>query len=178
MSKKISIENPQFVKKNLFIRSSKMLRLSTSRKGKPAITNVNNFSYVQNGPGSKETTPCRCSIRKCPAKIRTRKSTGNLVGDLPHHIHGSQLLAALAKQTEKEVINRYATVEGVRATTVLQEISNSMMNSSFPGQIASASTSGAIRMKLYRQHQSINPRPKVTGSYHQNMDKNVPDQFM
>ena len=47
--KKIGIENPHFfVKKIRNISSSKMLIPSTSRKGKPAITDVNNFSYVQN----------------------------------------------------------------------------------------------------------------------------------
>ena len=43
----------------------------------------------------------------------------------------------------------------------MQEISHNMLSSSFPGQIASASSTGAIRKKLYRQHLSNNQRPKL-----------------
>ena len=138
----------------------------------------NQFTYVQNGSGGKKTTPYRCSIRSCQATLQTRKSTGNLVGEvLPAHNHGNQLLRKLAQDTEKTIIDRFSAAEGVKPSTVLQEISNTMLGSNFPGQIASASSAGAIRMKLYRQHQNINPRPKLPSTFEEYMATDIPDKF-
>ena len=81
------------------------------------------------------------------------------------------------QSSEKTIIDPYSAVEGVKPSTVLQEISNTMLGSNFPGQIASASSAGAIRMKLYRQHQNINPRPKLPSTFEEYMATDIPDKF-
>ena len=59
----------------------------------------------------------------------------------------------------------------------MQEISHNMLSSSFPGQITSVSSTGAIRMKLYRQHLSNNPRPKLPKTFEDFMSTDIPDEF-
>ena len=75
--------------------------------------------------------------------VTTRKSTGNLVGEkLPDHSHGKKI----AKDTERAVLESYAGVCGSIPSAVLQEISVNMLESSVPGQIASASSAEQIVM--------------------------------
>ena len=148
-----------------------------SRKGKPLITDNRHYSYNANGSGVR-TENWPCSTRKCPATITTRKSTGNLVGEvLPDHNHGYSLLKMKAQETEKEVLAQYAEVEGAVSATVLQEIGHRMLGSDFPGQLNSASSAGAIRMKLWRQRQVFNPRPKLPSSFKEYMATEIPDKF-
>ena len=59
-------------------------------------------------------------------------------------------MKSVAKETEAKVVTQYANVEGALPSTVLQEISQNMLSSDFPGQLNSASSSGAIRQKLWR----------------------------
>ena len=66
-----------------------------------------------------------------------------------------------ASKTEKAVLAQYAGVQGAKPATVLQEISQNMLSSNFPGQLNSASSSSSIRMKLWRQRQIMNPRPPL-----------------
>ena len=55
----------------------------------------------------------------------------------------------------------------------MQEISHNMLSSSFPGQITSVSSTGAIRMKRYRQHLSNNPRPKLPKTFEDFMSTDI-----
>ena len=90
--------------KSFLTKMSNLLNASTSRKGSPAITDINKLKYVRNGD-RQHTTNWRCSVRKCPATIRTRKSTGNLVGDSPRqHNHGNKLLCTIAKEKRISII--------------------------------------------------------------------------
>jgi len=154
-----------------------LITASTSRKGNPAIIDRNHFKYVGNGT-SLSTVFWRCSNRKCGATLTTRKSTGNLVGkDLPDHTHGNQLLEKKAQETENDIVAKYAGIQGALPSTVLQEISHNMLASEFPGQLSSASSSGAIRMKLWRQRQIINPRPVLPSTFKEYMETNIPEKF-
>ena len=137
-----------------------LLTSSKTVRGRPKMVDKNNYSYVENGKGGARTQPWRCTSRSCSATLRTRKSSGQLVGDtLPSHSHTNQLLKRAAKETEENVIKKYAGIPCATATTVLQWISSNMLSSSFPGQLGSASTAGAIRMKVWRQRQVTNSRP-------------------
>ena len=157
---------------------TELIRTSKTERGRPSIIDVNNFSYIQNGQGGAYTQPWRCSTRTCNATLRTRKSTGQLMGDaLPEHSHNNQLLKKTAKETEKNVLEKYAAVPCATASTVLQDISSTMLSSSFPGQLSSASTAGAIRMKVWRQRQAINPRPKLPTNFEQYMNTDIPEKY-
>ena len=66
------------------------------------------------------------------------------IGAVPIHENTNKLLKTKAKMTEKAVIEKYANVQGDLPSNILQEISQSMMNSDFPGQLSSASSEGKI----------------------------------
>ena len=50
--------------------------------------------------------------------------------------------------TEKAVVSKYAEVHGATPAAVMQEISTNMLRTTFPGQVSSASSTGAIKMAL------------------------------
>ena len=72
---------------------------------------------------------------------------------LPDHNHISNLLKRAAKDTEAAVLTKFAKVQGTRPTQVIQEKSAKMLGSDLPGQIHCASTSSAIKAKLWRLQQ-------------------------
>ena len=155
-----------------------LIRAGTTKRGKPAIIDANHYSYVSNGE-TKSTKRWRCSQRPCLSSIVTRKSSGNLVGSvLPVHSHGNQLLRKQAKETERKVISKYAGIHGAAPAAVLQEISSNMLGSSFPGQLSSASSSGAVRMSLWRQRQVLNPRPKLPSTHAHFMATEIPEKYI
>ena len=86
---------------------SGLITASETTKGKPSLLDKNHYSYVKNGEGSGLQNHWRCANRQCEATLKTRKSTGNLVGDnLPSHSHGNQLLKQKAKETEAVVVSQ------------------------------------------------------------------------
>ena len=154
-----------------------LIRAGISKRGKPAIVDENEFTYTGNASGLL-TNNWRCSNRSCTATLSTRKSTGNLVGnELPVHNHSNKLLKKKAKETEVNVLSKYAGVDRVAPAAVLQEISTYLLSSNFPGQIGSASSAGAIRMKIWRQRQVINPRPKIPSSHEEYMTLQAADKY-
>ena len=154
-----------------------LINVTKTTKGKPSIRDKNHFYYVKNGQGSSQTNHWRCANRQCNATLKTRKSTENLVGEtLPTHAHGNQLLKEQARNTENEVLAQYAAADAV-PSTIMQEISSKMLSSNFHGQLNSASTAGAIRTKLWRQRQIINPRPKLPSSLNEYMSMEIPTKY-
>ena len=76
----------------------------------------------------------RCSVRTCPAKILTSKSTVELVGrELPSHNHPNYLLKQETKKMEKKVIKQHAVIDGATTQNVLKEISINIRGSTSPG---------------------------------------------
>ena len=57
----------------------------------------------------------------------------------------------------------------------MQEISTNMLSSNFPGQIGSDSSTGAIRMKIWRQRQV--DRPKIPSSHEEYMTLQAADKY-
>ena len=49
--------------------------------------------------------------------------------------------------------------------------------SDFPGQIISASSKSAIKMKLWRQEQIINPRPELPKTFEEYMNIELSTKF-
>ena len=85
---------------------SALITVSKTTKRNLSLLNKNHYSYVKNGEGSSQQNHWRCANRQCNAILKTRKSTGNLVGDnLPSHSHGNQLLKQKAKETEAVVVS-------------------------------------------------------------------------
>ena len=62
-------------------------------------------------------------------------------------------------------------------SSVLQEISTKILSSEYPGQMNSASTAGAIRTKLWRQRQVLNPRPKIPSGFNEYMSTEMPASY-
>ena len=86
--------NPQFIS---ISKMANLITASTTKRGHPALKDINNFSYTENA-NRKETINWRCSNRSCSASLTTRKSTGNLLNaKLPEHNHGNRLLKKLHK---------------------------------------------------------------------------------
>ena len=130
-----------------------MFRVERSNKGKPSIIDRNQFKYVANGE-SMTTARWRCSKRECKASLQTTKSYSSLIGEiLPEHNHINNLLKRAAKDTEAAVLTKFAKVHGSRPTQVIQEISANMLGSDLPGQIHCASSTSAIKSKLWRLKQ-------------------------
>lgn len=156
---------------------SRVLQASTTQRGKPSLVDINNFSYTTHG-STASTQYWRCAQRKCGATLTTRKSTGNLVGEnLPSHNHGNKLMRKVACITEKAVVSKYAEVHGATPTAVMQEISTNMLRTTFPGQVSSASSTGAIKMALWRKRQTLDPRPKIPSDHAEFMSTAVPDKY-
>ena len=105
-------------------------------------------------------------------------NTELLVGeDLPVHNHGNGLIRKTVKETENAVIKRYENVHGASPAAVLQDISQNMLNSNFPDQLSSASSSSAIKMRLWRQRKTINPTPKIPRTHQEYMAIDAPERF-
>ena len=52
-----------------------------------------------------------------------------------------------------------------------------MLSSSFPGQLSSASSAGAIPMKIWRKLQIVNPRPSLPTSFEEYMKTEIPEKY-
>ena len=77
-----------------------LIRLTKSTHGKDAIIDNNYHKHTFNSTG-KNVNYWTCANRSCKARISTRKSTGNLVGQsIPLHDHDNQLLIKKAKEHE------------------------------------------------------------------------------
>ena len=75
-----------------------LIRLTKSSHGKDAIIDNNYHKYTFNSTG-ENVNYWTCANRSCKARISTRKSTGNLVGQsIPLHDHSNQLLIKKAKE--------------------------------------------------------------------------------
>ena len=156
---------------------SGILHASTTQRGKPSLVDINIFSYTTNG-STASTQNWRCAQRKCGATLTTRKSTGNLVGEnLPSHNHGNKLMWKVAHITEKAVASKYAEVHGATPAAVVQEISTNMLRTTFPGQLSSASSTGAIKMAFWRKRQTLDSRPKIPSDHAEFMSTSVPVKF-
>ena len=178
---------PNFTKKtaNHFKKSRKisqtstmsLIRLTKSTRGKDAIIDKNYHKYTLNSTG-KNVIYWACANRDCKARISTRKSTGNLVGQsIPLHDHGNQLLLKKAKEHEVAVLDNLANVPAATTKAVLQQISTNILASSSPGLLSSTSSAGAVKMALWRKKQKINPRPKIPESHLDIMDEQIPDKL-
>ena len=138
-----------------------LIRLTKSTRGKDAIIDNNYHKYTFNSTG-KNVNYWTCANRSCKARISTRKSTGNLVGQsIPLHDHGNQLLIKKAKEHGVAVLDNLANVPAATTKAVLQQISTNILASSSPGLLSSTSSAGAVKMALWRKKQKINPRPKI-----------------
>ena len=115
---------------------SELLRASDTLRGKPAMIDANNFKYTLNFE-STYSQSWRCSTRSCPATIRTRKSTGQLVSgmELPSHTHSNNLMKTVAKTTENEVVNHLASFQPSTPSFALQDIASKMLSSNVPDKI-------------------------------------------
>ena len=52
-----------------------------------------------------------------------------------------------------------------------------MLSSSFPGQLSSASSAGAIRMKILSKGHIVNPCPSLPTSFEEYMKTEVPENY-
>ena len=87
-----------------------LISFTKSTRGKDAIIDNNYHKYTFNSTG-KNVNYWTCANRSCKARISTRKSTGNLVGQsIPLHDHGNQLLIKKAKEHEIAVLDNLANV--------------------------------------------------------------------
>ena len=135
-----------------------LIRLTKSSRVKDAIIDNNYHKYTFNSTG-KNVNYWTCANRSCKARISTRKSTGNLVGQsIPLHDHGNQLLTKKAKEHEVAVLDNLANVPAATTKAVLQQISTNILASSSPGLLSSTSSAGAVKIALWRKKQKINPR--------------------
>ena len=97
------------------------LTFGTTTKGRPMAQDKNNYTYVSNN-ASSAIKYWKCSVKACPARIRTRVSSSNLVGTLPTHLHENRFLKRAVREKENAVIKRMSKVDGVSNTTVLSTI--------------------------------------------------------
>ena len=139
------------------------MKLSSNKTQAPI--DANNFRYTNNGGKRKNVDYWRCSVRTCPAKILTCKSTAELVGkELPLHNHPNSLLKQEARKVQKEIIQQHALIDGATTQNVLKEISVNIRGSTSPGFQSSMSSAGALKMALWREKQWINPSPTIPSS--------------
>ena len=64
----------------------------------------------------------------------------------------------LAHITEKAVVSQYAKFHGATRAAVGQEISTNRLRTTFRGQLSSDSSTGAIKMALWRKRQTLDLR--------------------
>lgn len=154
-----------------------LINYSRSTRGKTVVIDSNSYKYCLN-TNSPTINYWRCSDRKCLARIQTRKSSGNLIEDaLPEHQHSNKLMIQKAKETEKATIDKYSSIPGATTKTVLQEVSTNLLASNSPGLLSSMSSSGAIKMALWRKKQQHNPRPQIPKTHQDFMDIIMPDSY-
>ena len=113
-----------------------LISYQKSSRGKDVVIDKNKFKYTNNGNKNGSVNYWRCSNRDCSARILTRKSTGELVSELPTHEHSNKLMKQAAKEIETELIKSYAKVDGSTSKQVLLEISNNVMGSNSPGLLS------------------------------------------
>ena len=154
-----------------------LISYQKSSRGKDVVIDKNKFKYTNNGNKNGSVNYWRCSNRGCSARILTRKSTGELVSELPTHEHSNKLMKQAAKEIETELIKSYAKVDGSTSKQVLLEISNNVMGSNSPGLLSSVSSAGAVKMALLRERQKINPRPNLPKSHDSFMSMDIPEKY-
>ena len=106
------METSQFSKYNAQSRTktisartmSELISYQKSSRGKDVVIDKNKFKYTNNGNKNGPVNYWRCSNRGCSARILTRKSTGELVSELPTHEHSNKLMKQAAKEIETELI--------------------------------------------------------------------------
>ena len=105
-----------------------MISFSTTNRGKKLVVDKNNFTYTSNAK-SQTVNYWICSENGCKARLRTRISSSNLVGDLPIHQHENKLLKRSIIEQENNVIHKMARIDGTSATKVLSEITTHIQKS-------------------------------------------------
>ena len=88
------LENPQKLSELHYSCDFAMARvtLSTTTKGNPCLMDVANYMYYKNNGSKTDIDYWKCSVKACNARIRTKKGTLEVVGELPGHIHESNVL--------------------------------------------------------------------------------------
>ena len=85
---------------------------STSTRGKTLVRDINNYEYKLNTT-SKTTKYWICREKGCKARIQTKISTNDHIGDnLPEHHHENHCLKRTAEQTEYKIIKQMAQNNG------------------------------------------------------------------
>ncbi len=81
--------------------------------------------------------------------------------NLPAHDHITNLLKTKAKQEERNIIKKHATLPGTSNKAMVNEIAQNILSSSHPNALYSMSTTTALRLALYREKKKLNPLPPL-----------------
>ena len=87
------------------------------------------------------------------------KEQGTLLEKICHHtIMVTCWWESWPHVTEKAVVSQYAEVHGATPAAVGQEISTNRLCTTFQGKLSSDSSTGAIKMALWRKKTDIGPK--------------------
>jgi len=151
--------------------------ITTTRGSKQAI-DANGFKYFLNGPRTGKVAYWRCTKKDCTGRLISRLSTSKLVGEsLPQHDHSTNILKSMAKQEEKNIIKKHASLPMTNNKMMMSEISKNLLSSSHPNTHFSMSTTAALKMALYREKKKLNPLPPLPKTFQDVMNTVIPSSL-
>ena len=155
-----------------------MISFSTTSRGRKLLVDKNNYTYTSNAK-SQTVNYWICSESKCSARIRTRVSFSNLVGDLLIHQHENKLLKRTIMEQETAVIRKMARIDGTSNARVLSEITANIQKSDTPNLICGMRSKNAIKVALFREKKKVNPAPPIpkSGDFASFMSITFPEKF-
>lgn len=138
---------------------------------------AHHYTYYLNNNNNK-VNYWLCSSKSCNKRIVTRKSTGNLVCDsLPEHDHGNNLKKQKITQLENQVVERMAGNVSNTPRSILSEVTNSLLAEP-SGGLHGMRSAGAIKTKVWRARQKLNPMPKIPRNHQDIMEiPQLPDKL-
>jgi len=155
----------------------RLVRFEKTYKNVKAV-DAHHYTYYLNNSNSKTVNYWLCSSKRCIKRIITRKSTGNLVCDsLPEHDHGNNLKKQKTLKLENQVVEQMAGNIANTPRSILTEVTNSFLAGSSSG-LHGMQSAGAIKTKVWRARQKLNPMPKIPRNHQDIMEiQELPDKI-
>ena len=153
----------------------RLIRISHTSKGKPKMVDNHEFVYYHNNHTNK-VDYWLCAKSGCKSRLTTRRSTGNLASTIPTHDHGNNLLKRKVESIEEATLKRMLPTSSVTPRLVMTNITNKVLEEA-PNGLPSISSAGALKSKLWRAKNKLNPMPKLPHTHKDIMDIDFPEKL-
>jgi len=152
------------------------VRTVLTPRGKENVIDGNGYQYYRNNKtGTRKYWIC--SKAECDVRLITSISTGQVVGaSLPQHGHGTNLNKRAAKEAEKRIVKKYASMPTTTPKQAMCEITSTLLSSDTPDAMYAMSSDAAIKSSLWREKKKVADRPPLPKTFSELM-RSIPDKY-